>query len=80
MKNSKLHLSALMVITIMAACTDEPMPVQLAEQKHVEAIEQPEGMMQLGPQLANPYALSNMQSLSNRSCFWIHAIADRECY
>lgn len=61
MKFSKLHLSALMVITIMAACTDEPIFVQLAEQKHVDAIEQPAGMMVLGPQLANPYALGNMR-------------------
>ncbi|MBQ9471362.1 MAG: hypothetical protein IJU72_10500, partial [Bacteroidales bacterium] len=50
-----------MAIAITAACTDEPMPVQLVGQKHVEAIEQPAGMMVLGPQLANPYALGNMR-------------------
>ncbi|MBQ9470358.1 MAG: hypothetical protein IJU72_05335, partial [Bacteroidales bacterium] len=50
-----------MVITIMVACTDEPMPVQTFDPQRIVTIEQPEGLMRLGPQLANPYALGNMR-------------------
>lgn len=67
-------------LAVMVGCSEEPMSVQSVEPQSVEANIQAEGMMRLGPQLANPYALGNMQSLSNRSCFWIHAIADREFY
>ena len=61
MYHNKLHLASLLALAIMAACTDEPIPVQTPEIQSIETNVQPDGMMQLGPQLTNPYALSNMQ-------------------
>ena len=48
-------------LAITVACTDEPIPVQSVEQQPVGPNVQVDGMMRLGPQLANPYALGNMQ-------------------
>ena len=61
MNYSKLRLFALLALAVMVGCSEEPLDVHSTEDQHVEVQKHPDGMMRLGPQQANPYALGNMQ-------------------
>lgn len=61
MNYRKLHLATLLALAIIVACTDEPIPIQSADQQPVEANVLVNGMMVLGQELQDPYKLSNMQ-------------------